>query len=71
MKNSLVLEVNNVSKQYGKQQALEHFNLNVSKGEIVGVAGPNGAGKTTLFRIITGMTPVYDGDLKLFGSLDA
>ncbi len=71
MKNSLVLEVNNVSKQYGKQQALEHFNLNVNKGEIVGVAGPNGAGKTTLFRIITGMTPVYDGDLKLFGSLDA
>lgn len=71
MKNSLVLEVNNVSKQYGKQQVLEHFNLNVNKGEIVGVAGPNGAGKTTLFRIITGMTPVYDGDLKLFGSLDA
>ncbi|MGO4941102.1 ABC transporter ATP-binding protein [Ruoffia tabacinasalis] len=71
MKNSLVLEVNNVSKQYGKQQALDHFNLNVNKGEIVGVAGPNGAGKTTLFRIITGMTPVYDGDLKLFGSLDA
>ncbi|MBA5729571.1 ABC transporter ATP-binding protein [Aerococcaceae bacterium INB8] len=71
MKNSLVLEVNNVSKQYGKQQALEHFNLNVNKGEIVGVAGPNGAGKTTLFRIITGMTPIYDGDLKLFGSLDA
>lgn len=71
MKNSLVLEVNNVSKQYGKQQALDHFNLKVNKGEIVGVAGPNGAGKTTLFRIITGMTPVYDGDLKLFGSLDA
>lgn len=71
MKNSLILEVNNVSKQYGKQQALDHFNLKVNKGEIVGVAGPNGAGKTTLFRIITGMTPVYDGDLKLFGSLDA
>lgn len=70
MKDSIVLEVNKVSKQYGKQKALDRFSLQVKKGEIVGVAGPNGAGKTTLFRIITGMTPNYHGELQLFGSLD-
>lgn len=71
MNESTVLEVNKLSKQYGKQMALSDFDLKVNKGEIVGIAGPNGAGKTTLFRIITGMTPTYDGEVHLFGSLDA
>lgn len=71
MIESTVLEVNKLSKRYGKQMALANFDLKVQKGEIVGIAGPNGAGKTTLFRIITGMTPVYEGDVHLFGSLDA
>lgn len=70
MDKSIVLEVLDISKSYGNQKALQNFNLQVKKGEIVGVAGPNGAGKTTLFRIITGMTPVFEGELKLFGSLD-
>src|SRR5699024_2772290 len=71
MKNSLILEVNKVSKQYGKQQALDHFNLEVNKGESVAVAGPDGGGETAVGRMSSGITPVYDGDLKLFGSLDA
>ncbi|XJS10381.1 ABC transporter ATP-binding protein [Aerococcaceae bacterium WGS1372] len=70
MNESIVLEVKNLSKSYGKQLALSEFNLKVKKGEIVGIAGPNGAGKTTLFRIITGMTPTYKGNVHLFGSLD-
>lgn len=67
----MVLDVKQVSKKYGSQLALDHFDLQVHKGEIVGIAGPNGAGKTTLFRIITGLTPTYEGELQLFGSLDA
>lgn len=65
-----ILEVKQLTKRYGKQLALNNFDLTVSKGEIVGIAGRNGAGKTTLFRIITGLTPEFSGSLSLFGSLD-
>ena len=65
-----ILEVKQLTKRYGKQLALNNFDLTVSKGEILGIAGRNGAGKTTLFRIITGLTPEFSGSLSLFGSLD-
>lgn len=68
--NETILEVKQLTKRYGKQLALNNFDLTVSKGEIVGIAGRNGAGKTTLFRIITGLTPEFSGSLSLFGSLD-
>lgn len=65
---NLVLEIKQLAKQYGKQQALVDFDLTVKAGDIVGVAGRNGAGKTTLFRIITGLTPHYQGSVSIFGS---
>jgi ABC-type multidrug transport system ATPase subunit len=46
------VEVINVSKAYGKVQALRDINLHVQPGEIFGLIGPDGAGKTTLFRIL-------------------
>lgn len=68
--NDTILEVKQLTKRYGKQLALNNFELSVNKGDIVGVAGRNGAGKTSFFRIITGLTPDYSGSLSLFGSLD-
>jgi ABC-2 type transport system ATP-binding protein len=47
------IEVNNISKSYGSQKALDNISFAVKKGEIVGFLGPNGAGKSTLMKILT------------------
>lgn len=47
------IEVNNISKSYGNQKALDNISFSIKKGEIVGFLGPNGAGKSTLMKIIT------------------
>lgn len=63
-----VLELKNVSKYYQKQAAIKDINLEIQQGEIIGIAGPNGAGKTTLLKIISGLTPNYQGSLTLYQS---
>lgn len=45
--------VNNITKSFGKQKALNEISFSVKKGEIVGFLGPNGAGKSTMMRILT------------------
>jgi ABC-2 type transport system ATP-binding protein len=47
------IEVQNISKSYGAQKALDAISFSVNKGEIVGFLGPNGAGKSTLMKILT------------------
>lgn len=47
------IEVQNISKSYGNQKALDAVSFSVKKGEIVGFLGPNGAGKSTLMKILT------------------
>ena len=46
------IEVNNISKSYGRVKALQDVSLSVEKGEVFGLIGPDGAGKTSLFRIL-------------------
>jgi len=48
------LELKNVSKHFGRLAAVEEVNLQVGKGEILGIVGPNGSGKTTLINLISG-----------------
>ena len=61
-----MLELKNVSKSYGKQQALKNINLSIPQGEIIGLFGENGAGKTTLMKCVFGFLP-YKGDITLNG----
>ena len=46
------IEVNNVSKSYGKVKALDDVSFAVQKGEVFGLIGPDGAGKTSMYRIL-------------------
>uniref|UniRef100_UPI00404B6AD3 ABC transporter ATP-binding protein n=1 Tax=Flavobacterium sp. TaxID=239 RepID=UPI00404B6AD3 len=62
---SNILEVQNVSKQFGNYIALNNVSLNVPNGSIYGLLGPNGAGKTTLIRIINQIT-MPDSGVVLF-----
>jgi branched-chain amino acid transport system ATP-binding protein len=60
-----ILRVNNVSISFGGLRALAEVNLELSKGEIVGLIGPNGSGKTTLLNVISGIYPPESGTIHL------
>jgi len=66
--NGVLLDVQDVSVQYGGVRALQNVSLSVATGEIVGIIGPNGAGKTTLFNVFSGIQQptsgevIFDGD---------
>lgn len=55
--------VNNVSKFFGQQAAVNQISFEIGKGEIVGFLGPNGAGKSTTMKMITGYIPVSSGSI--------
>ena len=58
-----ILEIKNVSQEFGGLLALDRVNVEVKKGEVFGLIGPNGAGKTTLFNLITGIYRPTSGDI--------
>ena len=62
-----ILEINHVSKHFGKFQALNDVSLSVNRGDIYGLIGENGAGKTTLMRLITHLSPLTQGTITLLG----
>ena len=61
------IEVNNISKSYGTQKALNEISFSIQKGEIVGFLGPNGAGKSTLMKILTTYLLADDGSALVNG----
>jgi len=62
-----LIEVQDLTKYYGKVRAIEGISFNVKKGEILGFLGPNAAGKTTTMRIITCFMPSSRGTVKVRG----
>ena len=50
-----ILEVKNLSIQFGGLHAVDNFNIQINQGELYGLIGPNGAGKTTVFNLLTGV----------------
>ena len=61
------IEVNNISKSYGSQKALNEVSFSIQKGEIVGFLGPNGAGKSTLMKILTTYIAADEGSATVNG----
>lgn len=62
-----IIETENLTKQYGKQKALDGVNVRIASGRIVGLIGPNGAGKTTLMKVLGGLVFPTEGSISLFG----
>ena len=62
-----MIEVQNITKNYGPFQALKDISFQVDKGQIVGFLGPNGAGKTTTMRILTCFMPASSGRVTVAG----
>lgn len=66
MKNTVV-EVKNLTKQFGKLTAVDNISFNIEEGEIVGLLGPNGAGKTTTIMMLLGLVKPDGGEVRLLG----
>jgi len=62
-----VLEVENLSKTYGKTTAVDNISFTVHEGEIVGLLGPNGAGKSSTIQMILGLIKPSSGSIRIFG----
>ena len=63
-----MLKVENISKSYGTNLAVDNLSFSVKNGEIFGLLGSNGAGKTTTFRIIMGLLDADNDKVTLDGS---
>ncbi len=62
-----VLTLTNLTKQYGTKKVVNQVTFSVFAGQIFGFVGPNGAGKSTTIRMITGLTPITSGDVRICG----
>ena len=62
------IETHNLIKRYGERTVVDHVNVEVEQGTIVGLLGPNGAGKTTTFYMIVGIIQPDEGDVTVDGT---
>ena len=63
----VIIEVSDVVAGFGDHLVLNHINLNVHRGEVLGFVGGSGAGKSVLMRTIIGLVPKREGSIKVFG----
>ena len=62
-----ILECKNLTKRYGRTQALSGINLSLKAGRIIGLLGPNGSGKTTMIKLINGLLTPTGGEILIDG----
>ncbi len=62
-----VLTVSNLTKMYGPKKVVNNVSFSIYEGQIFGFVGPNGAGKSTTIRMITGLTPITHGSIRICG----
>src|SRR5271168_1214831 len=63
----MAIDCRKLTYRYGQFTAVDDLTLQVRPGETMGLLGPNGAGKTTVVRMLTTLTPVQQGELRIFG----
>jgi len=66
-----ILQITNLSKRFGRIQAVDKLNLNVTNGQVFGILGPNGSGKTTTLGMILEVVAPSSGTFNWFGNLKA
>ena len=62
----MILEINNLYKNFEEKEVLNDVSLTLDEGEVLAIIGPSGAGKSTLLRIIGGLEKASSGDIKIF-----
>ena len=67
VENPPVVEIRDITKDFGMVRALDHVNLEIPEGRIIGLLGPNGSGKTTLLKILAGFYAEYEGTALIDG----
>ncbi len=67
MENEILISVQELSRFYGEQRAIENVSFNVHRGEILGFLGPNGAGKSTTMQILCGVLAANHGSVNIAG----
>ncbi len=69
MENQLrtIIEIEQVSYRYEKEDVLEDINLTIHEGAFLGIVGPNGSGKSTLLKLVLGLLKTQKGEIRLFG----
>ncbi|MBP2097880.1 ABC transporter ATP-binding protein [Enterococcus rivorum] len=63
----MIIEIKGLVKRYGNLVALNHFDLNVKQGEILGLLGPNGSGKSTAINCMLSLLSYDNGEIRIFG----
>lgn len=64
-----MIEINHLSKRFGRKQVLQDLTFSVPKGSVVGFVGENGAGKTTTMKAILGLLPIDEGEITVCGEV--
>ncbi len=64
----MILEINQLTKHYGRIKAIDNLSLEVEKGQVYGILGPNGSGKTTTLSVIMGVIHPHSGSFSWFGN---
>jgi ABC-2 type transport system ATP-binding protein len=67
METDVIIETMDLTKNYGRQTAVDHLSFKVQEGEIFGFLGPNGAGKTTTLLMLLGLSRPSDGNAQVCG----
>lgn len=67
MKGQIIVETEDLTKQYGSRTAVDRLNIKIEEGEVFGFLGPNGAGKTTTLLMFLGLTEPTSGKAKVLG----
>jgi branched-chain amino acid transport system ATP-binding protein len=62
-----ILEIDNLTKNFGGLTAINELDLHIEQGEILGLIGPNGAGKSTVFNCVAGVFPISGGKIRFLG----